>query len=431
MVSTPEIPISPPRPSRDATLTAFAQLGALRLNAKWGLISLAARKYQYIIAEATRTLSLRDNGMNDEADALWKGETTVGRGDGPCSVAMDLFTGIAEGVHNHLLVSDLSADDRFRHMEPVAKSPFMRFFVAVPLLTDKGLVLGAFYVLDERPRNAISNTEMAFMKDMSSSIVAHLEAKRVKQQHKRAERMIRGLGLYVEGKSSLRDWWLNTGHKTNAFEVAEKARQGERMMQQADQEFGHQDSPDALATSAVADIPSTLQHRRNTTFKSSLNNPPTRRRPHYRQDSSSDTVPSVMPSGTTDTTFTNQPGAYRSILTRQTSMPTPYSVLPEPHNRQGPSHDPGDETWGADLQEAILSKELKESFARASNLIRESIAVEGVLFLDASVGTFGGSSKNSDLGFSGPSAWNNQSTAFAPSSSDEARQRSVIFTQCH
>ncbi|KIX03096.1 uncharacterized protein Z518_06646 [Rhinocladiella mackenziei CBS 650.93] len=38
---------------RDKALTAFAQLGCLRLNAKRGVVTLLDRTKQYIIAEAT------------------------------------------------------------------------------------------------------------------------------------------------------------------------------------------------------------------------------------------------------------------------------------------------------------------------------------------------------------------------------------------
>jgi hypothetical protein len=38
----------------------------------------------------------------------------------------------------------------------------------------------------------------------------------------------------------------------------------------------------------------------------------------------------------------------------------------------------------------MLSKNLKEMFSRASNIIRECIKVNGTIFLDASIGMFRG-----------------------------------------
>lgn len=59
--------------SRDLSLTALAQLVALRLNAKRAMISLFDRERQYVIAEATRTLSLQEDDVHAPGDGLWFG----------------------------------------------------------------------------------------------------------------------------------------------------------------------------------------------------------------------------------------------------------------------------------------------------------------------------------------------------------------------
>lgn len=66
-------PLSP-----DTTLTAFAQLTALRLDCSRSMISLFGRNTQYVLAESTRTLNLSDNSFEAEGDALWHG---CGSGD--------------------------------------------------------------------------------------------------------------------------------------------------------------------------------------------------------------------------------------------------------------------------------------------------------------------------------------------------------------
>ena len=397
------------------------------MDAKRGMISLVARELQYVIAEATQSLSLRNDTVHENTDELWKGETILRRRDGPCSVAMDLFTGVVEGDRDHIMVSDLSADDRFSHMGPVAEFPFMKFFVGVPLVSARGLVVGTFYVVDDKPRNGLPDAELVFMKDVAWTIMAHLEAKRMKQQHKRAERMIRGLGLYVEGKSSLREWWLNTGHKSDDLEVTKKTRQGESLNQQADQEFGIQDSPDDLATATITSMPLSLQRGRllfsDNGSQAAINGAPRKGRPQVGQDDRSDTTAdSTSLSAAHDTTFTKQIGT-NPTLTKASSTASNEPVQDMPQNHHNSSIDLQDETSGARLQEAVLFSELKESFSRASNLIRESIAVDGALFLDASIGTFGGSSSKTVMGFTGSVARIDEGKPFTTSSSDEARQR--------
>lgn len=53
------------------TLSAFAQLAALKLNVQRVLISVSDRESQFIVAEATPTTSLDPNGGNGEDEFLW------------------------------------------------------------------------------------------------------------------------------------------------------------------------------------------------------------------------------------------------------------------------------------------------------------------------------------------------------------------------
>lgn len=65
--------------SRDLALTAFAQLVTLRLNAKRAMISLFDSGKQYVIAEATRTLSLQKDAVHAPCDGLWFGASVWDR----------------------------------------------------------------------------------------------------------------------------------------------------------------------------------------------------------------------------------------------------------------------------------------------------------------------------------------------------------------
>src|SRR5271168_4149315 len=71
------------RLSSDPALNAFAQLGAQRMNCDRSFISLIDRQKQYIISEASRTISLYDGNHHKPGDQLAFGETEL-----------DLFTGV-------------------------------------------------------------------------------------------------------------------------------------------------------------------------------------------------------------------------------------------------------------------------------------------------------------------------------------------------
>jgi len=107
-----------------------------------------------------------------------------GRCEGPCSVAIDLFTGMIEGETEHLFVNDLSKDKRFSAMGCVSGSPFKRFYVTVPLRSCEGIVVGAFRVMDEYPRNVASDAEMAY--DTISVTHSQVEYGALPRKHIRA-----------------------------------------------------------------------------------------------------------------------------------------------------------------------------------------------------------------------------------------------------
>jgi hypothetical protein len=46
-------------------------------------------------------------------------------------------------------------------------------------------------------------------------------------------------------------------------------------------------------------------------------------------------------------------------------------------------------TFTPELQESHISESIKEMFSRASNILQECIEVDGAIFLDGSISTFG------------------------------------------
>ena len=55
----------------DKILTAFCQLGALRMKARRALRFFFDVNHAYIMAEATQTLSLEDDSTHEPGDQLW------------------------------------------------------------------------------------------------------------------------------------------------------------------------------------------------------------------------------------------------------------------------------------------------------------------------------------------------------------------------
>ncbi|KAK7519101.1 hypothetical protein IWZ03DRAFT_308670 [Phyllosticta citriasiana] len=192
------------RPSRDKALTAFAQLAALRLNVRRCMISLVDSHQQYILAEATQTLSLIDDLRHRPGDNIWLGQTVISRRDG---VEEHLFGSryTADDGHGNtfvaeaLVIPDLREDDRFKDRDYVKGDPGVLFYAGVPIRTKAGHRIGAYAVSDDNYRSGLSIEELKFMQDMAATVMEHLEMAKDRDDRNKGERMVRGLADFIEG----------------------------------------------------------------------------------------------------------------------------------------------------------------------------------------------------------------------------------------
>lgn len=73
----------------NSTLTAFAQLAALRLNVERAFICVLDRDMQFILAEATQSVNLNNTSVHDKEDELWLGSSGSQKAWSCCLVSLD------------------------------------------------------------------------------------------------------------------------------------------------------------------------------------------------------------------------------------------------------------------------------------------------------------------------------------------------------
>lgn len=216
-------PMPKPEGCLDTTLAALTQLAALRIGARRTLVTLVSTDVEYVLAEATKSMSLQYNVFDDPKDFTWLGTSSFPRAEGVNDIAIyswrkarrlrevpkDDGFWYTDGLSPHaLIISDVRGHSKCRERPFVRRAPWLRFFCSVPLRGPQGSVIGSLTVLDDKPRYGVSMNEMALMEDMADTVTEHLEATIVKSQRQRSERLIQGLSLFVKGKNSLRHWWL-------------------------------------------------------------------------------------------------------------------------------------------------------------------------------------------------------------------------------
>ncbi|KAF4229386.1 hypothetical protein CNMCM6805_001505 [Aspergillus fumigatiaffinis] len=316
-----------PQSSQDTTLTALAQLGALRLNARRCMISLFDRHTQYILAESTRTLSLQDDRVHVDGDGLWLGSSVIPKPEGICHYCCEedqLNAGPkgANGGYSALVIPDLTKDDRCSKRQYVVNAPHLRFYAGVPIMSRRGIAIGAFAVSDGQPRAGLDPLEIRFMTDTAAAIMNHLEMMRSHEQNRRGANMIAGLGSFVEGATFPSSSLRRPVHTHDEDEERES------------------ENPQNIVPQMRRHHPTRVDGRS-----------PLKERSHHREAAAS-------PSGSHE--------GHESEKRPQISS-TPN------HHRQ---------------PEITLASGTREIISRAARILRDSLEVEGVVFFDASVNSY-------------------------------------------
>ena len=375
-----------------------------------GMISVVDKHFQYVIAESTRSLSLQHGTALDPDDQLWFGLRTIPRAMGICAAALGDFT-ILEAAdeaaqsgneyNHHYVINDLSKDPRFESQPFVCGTPYLRFYAGVPIRSPAGFLIGVYSIVDDKPRDDFGQAEIEILKDLAATVMDHFVLNTVRRQHTRSARMVKGLGLFVEGKSTLRDWFLSSGHLGNGPTAQDGSRGGWTLSDQADAEFGVEVSK--LLPNDLAALKKSTSLIPPVKYDSGLSASIAQSEPNTQNDS---TREATSMESTTTISLSNDP-AYSPLKStnpyapRDSTIPlqsTAADKLINPH-----SSIVGDETpmlsaslnWEhqsasdtTELLQSTMPQDTRSLYLRASHLIRESLSVEGCAFLDANVTSF-------------------------------------------
>ncbi|QSZ28659.1 hypothetical protein DSL72_003158 [Monilinia vaccinii-corymbosi] len=424
----PEGPEYCPKPfsSSDRALNAFAQLGALRLRARRVIISCVDRTHQYILAESTKTLSSQDDDVHEAGDSLWMGVRTIPREESLLDAVIETprsRSGCNDGEFRPKaipkVINDLADDEILKNDPNVLGGSKIRFVATVPISSRRGFDIGAYSVFDDIPRNGLTPEEQEFLTDIADTVMEHLENIVVKRDHQRGEKMVKGLGLFVEGHSSIKSWWLRTHHDRRTYvrgKSSHATRSVEAAMEFADVGDTGSDGASTEANLSYAEgsrepdrpmfpLPIPTSHpqvRKDISIRSSGENNqpihPTSTRVkdslHYRKRKSEQ--PAFL------SPVENSSHASPDSTQSECFKPPPLMPLDEAHAKNILTGEPTTRSVSGHAEF------IKKMLARASNLIRESTDVDGVLFFDA---------KKSDFGSQG-----HQSSFFNPKKSTRAHE---------
>jgi PAS domain S-box-containing protein len=90
----------------------------------------------------------------------------------PRNVAFCAYTILTD---RPLVITDATADDRFRQNPLVLGEPYIRFYVGVPLLTADGFAVGSLCVLGFEPRPAPNAKQLQTLQELAGEVIEQLE----------------------------------------------------------------------------------------------------------------------------------------------------------------------------------------------------------------------------------------------------------------
>ena len=353
-----------PAACHDTALAAFAQLAALRLGARRAFITILSTNTEYVLVEATKTMSLQSDFVANPKDESWLGTSSFARSDGLNDLSLDEWRKArrlrempsddqhyyTQGISAHWhIISDMRHTPSVANRAFFQRAPSPRFYFAIPLRDSECTVIGSLSILDDKPRHGVSAHDMSFCEDLGDTIALHLQSSMIRSQRQRSERLIQALGIFNSGGSSLRSWW-------NKQDNSSMNRGGRHLNRK-----GNDDE-----SNARFDIEFGVEKQRSAPVE-------TRSSQYRKQPRSSDE------------------GNSQAALerTRQGILSTDFSPHNTKHSNVGGDHGaspPDDDTQTpiTPFRRFDLTTAVNQSYSRGAKLLREALGATGVAFVDAS-----------------------------------------------
>lgn len=258
------------------------------------------------------------------------------------------------------IINDLEKDSQFCDRPYVTGGPKARFYVGVPITTPKGIRIGAYCLLDDKTHDGIDDKGRAFLTDMATTVMQHLDACRARAEYLRGTRMVAGLGAFIEGARTLGRWENDRNRNDKNLRLRNsgiaKDRSPSRLpLNPPDPPYSRYVSKvvlDANLREPLINLDTALLLDQNAEHEGS--------RQADARDKSQVLHPSLEVIKTSE-------GA---------SVSRSNSVKFGQHSE--------------DLREQLVAANVRDTFRRAAHLVRDVVDVEGTMFLDATIRTYGG-----------------------------------------
>jgi signal transduction histidine kinase/CheY-like chemotaxis protein len=327
------------------------------------------------------------------------GHAVIPRETACCEITVNLpafpvrTSSTADYSKNVFVVDDLTKHPTLHSRPYVTGYPHGRSYVGVPITTPDGINIGAYCILDDKPRQGISQTDLVFMRDMSRTIMSHLDTVRALSDRTQRSQLVSGLGSFVRNTADSKPRWGNLD--TPPVEVEDGVVNSVTI---------HHSLPNAL-------IDPISKTKSQTTKSGYFDHEAVSRQDH--EPSAVNASTNFLVKSSTKPTVDVPRGAHHSNENRASHEATPKSS----------ANSTSSGTIRPPLVRTQSAKVARTTYQRAAEALCQSLNVDGVVFLDASVGVFGGLADSLDT-TGASSACESDDSASASYNSDAHSQES-------
>jgi hypothetical protein len=347
-----------------------------------------SRETEYILVEATRTMSLQSDFTADAKDKSWLGTSCIARADGINDKAVDDWRKArqyrdipsdddyyyTEGSSPHwCIVSDASLNPKVKDRPLIARAKSPRFFFSIPLRDAEGTVIGSLSMLDDKPRYGVSAHEMLFCEDLSDTIAQHVFGSMVATQRQRSERLIQALGTFNSGGKSLRDWWV--GQDQISMQRGGRRRDVVHDADDKNRRFKHEFG---VEEDSINSSRQSSRSRKDRPQSSVMNSQI--RKPRSATDGNDQATRNRIDNHVSGQDFSGTTVQPNNSDNESISLVSRGSKAQQVSSQRKKAKEDASKA----SQDFDAAAEVKNVYSRASTLLRESTGAAGVVFMDAS-----------------------------------------------
>jgi signal transduction histidine kinase/CheY-like chemotaxis protein len=358
-------------------LNQLVQLGALQLGCDRAILAFIDFQYEYVVAESTRLHTPAQRRAETHPELLvGVARLSHKKGEGMCPEVVQAFkdeTGEYErngpytfANRDHYLIKDMREDPQYKNKPCISEfKPGIVSFIAVPVISPLGWVLGS-YMIGHSEVCEWSDDAVEILREISKSIVQHLELVKAKHDRARSEKLMKGLAEFMERDSPVpHERTLSMSTRTS--------------------EKSHSEAPDSVHSDPAEDGQAEEEEG------IAPDEVPAQTRPLPHSTKSSSTVRTATSSEVMFSPDTNGSSSTPPSTPPEETNHDPFDNINPLHHVE--THDEHEEESAPPTPESTISEEVKRTFERAAAVISDAMNTDGMMFIDAVPSGFGARSE--------------------------------------